>query len=116
MTLVHNILGVHLFMCSILIFFALIYGLVVCRDITKLCCKKKKQRKVTCVLCKEIVNLNSWREHRGDCARENEWFIDTLPKSKVRLYETKMKVINLNDTIFCDSINFRVTYARSHMV
>ena len=93
MTLVHNVLGVHLFMCLILILFvliALIYGLLVCCDVTKLSCTKKRQ-KITCFLCKERVTRESWEEHRSDCARENEWFIETLPKSEVRFYSTDLK-------------------------
>ena len=88
MTLVHNILGAHLFMCTILILIvgiALIYGLLACCDcnIIKL---RKKSENITCILCKEKVTQESWEGHRSDCARENEWFIETLPKSEVRLH------------------------------
>ena len=90
MTLVHNILGAHLFMCSILILIvgiALIYGLLACCDcdIIKLSCTKKSKN-ITCILCIDKVTQESWEEHWSDCARENEWFIETLPKSEVRVY------------------------------
>ena len=36
----------------------------------------------SCYLCKAKVTEETWVQHRIDCARENEWFIERLPKSE----------------------------------
>ena len=41
--------------------------------------------KFPCYLCKETVTTNTWDQHTRDCARQNGWFIEALPKSEVRL-------------------------------
>ena len=46
-------------------------------------CFKEDQGGFPCFLCKEKVTEETWEQHRRDCARENEWFIEGLPKSEV---------------------------------
>ena len=39
--------------------------------------------KFPCYLCKDKVTTTTWKKHRIDCGRENAWFIQGLPESKV---------------------------------
>ena len=120
MTLVHNILGAHLFMCSILILIvgiALIYGLLACCacDIIKLSFMKKSKN-ITCILCKEEVTQESWEGHRSDCARENEWFIETLPKSEVILTNMSRIVTLLEHCNFVRLVNARICSYQAQII
>ena len=47
------------------------------------CCCGDDHEGFPCFLCKEKVTEKTWDQHRQDCARENEWFIEGLPKSEV---------------------------------
>ena len=48
------------------------------------CCDYTKQGSIQCFLCKDEVSVLTWDSHRGTCASENDWFIQQLPKSRVR--------------------------------
>ena len=59
---------------------------------TRLLCESAVQQRENSQACsflpllgKEKVTKRTWEEHRDKCSSENEWFLETLPKSEVSL-------------------------------